>query len=76
MRFGAAGIQREEAKVKRSLKDAAKKGHKDVCLTLAKELVSSKKVTSRIYSATAQLKSVEHSLAQQAGSATSQWSQW
>ncbi|ELW48804.1 Charged multivesicular body protein 3 [Tupaia chinensis] len=31
-------IQREEEKVKRSVKDAAKKGQKDVCVVLAKEM--------------------------------------
>ncbi|XP_023575431.1 charged multivesicular body protein 3-like [Octodon degus] len=36
-------IQREEEKVKWSVKDAAKKGQKDVCVVLAKEMVRSKK---------------------------------
>ncbi|XP_023572429.1 charged multivesicular body protein 3-like isoform X2 [Octodon degus] len=36
-------IQREEEKVKRSVKDAAKKGQKDVCVVLAKEMVRSRK---------------------------------
>ncbi|ELW72449.1 Charged multivesicular body protein 3 [Tupaia chinensis] len=32
-------IQREEEKVKRSVKDAAEKGQKDVCVVLAKEMI-------------------------------------
>ncbi|KAF6320973.1 charged multivesicular body protein 3 [Rhinolophus ferrumequinum] len=39
-------IQREEEKVKRSVKDAAKKGQKDVCVVLAKEMIRSKKAKS------------------------------
>jgi len=53
--------------VKKSLKDAAKKGDRSVCVVLAKELVRSKKAVNKIYSAKAQLKSVEHSMSQQAG---------
>ncbi|CAG2176226.1 unnamed protein product, partial [Oppiella nova] len=36
-------IQREEEKVKMELKKAAKRGDKDVCLVLAKEMVNSRK---------------------------------
>ncbi|XP_023364189.1 charged multivesicular body protein 3-like isoform X2 [Otolemur garnettii] len=36
-------IQREEEKVKRSMKDAAKKGQKDVRVVLAKEIIRSRK---------------------------------
>jgi charged multivesicular body protein 3 len=36
-------IQREEEKVKLELKKAAKRGDKDVCLVLAKEIVNSRK---------------------------------
>ncbi|XP_029349672.1 charged multivesicular body protein 3 isoform X2 [Echeneis naucrates] len=39
-------IQREEEKVKRSIKDAAKKGQKDVCVVLAKEMIQSKRAKS------------------------------
>ncbi|KAF6102724.1 charged multivesicular body protein 3 [Phyllostomus discolor] len=39
-------IQREEEKVKRSVKDAAKKGQKDVCVVLAKEMIRSRKAKS------------------------------
>jgi len=60
-------IQREEEKVKRSLKDAAKKGDKDVCRILAKEVIRAKKSVSKIHSAKAQLKSVEYNMNQQLG---------
>uniref|UniRef100_A0A2K5PBH6 Charged multivesicular body protein 3 n=1 Tax=Cebus imitator TaxID=2715852 RepID=A0A2K5PBH6_CEBIM len=36
-------IQRKEEKVKRSVKDAAKKGQKDVCVVLTKEMIRSRK---------------------------------
>jgi len=53
------GIKREEAKVTRSLKEAAKKGDKDVCLILAKEVVNARKSISKIYTAKANLNSVQ-----------------
>jgi charged multivesicular body protein 3 len=59
------GIQREEEKVKRSLKEAAKKGDRDVCRILAKEVVRSHKAISKIHAAKAQLKSVEYNMNQQ-----------
>jgi len=58
-------IQREEDKVKKSLKDAAKKGDKDVLKVLAKEIVHSRKAISKIHAAKAQLKSVEYGMTQQ-----------
>ncbi|XP_023363958.1 charged multivesicular body protein 3-like isoform X1 [Otolemur garnettii] len=42
-------IQREEEKVKRSMKDAAKKGQKDVRVVLAKEIIRSRKAISKLY---------------------------
>lgn len=51
-------IQREEEKVKRSIKDAAKKGQKDVCIILAKEMIQSKKAISKLYTSKAQMSSV------------------
>lgn len=51
-------IEREELKVKRSLKEAAKQGHKDVCRTLAKEIVRSRKAKNRIHTSKAQINSV------------------
>ncbi|CAG0881133.1 unnamed protein product [Cyprideis torosa] len=53
------GIQREEEKVKRSLREAAKKGDKDVCLILAKELLRSRKAINRIHVAKANLNSIQ-----------------
>ncbi|XP_013869157.1 charged multivesicular body protein 3 isoform X1 [Austrofundulus limnaeus] len=51
-------IQREEEKVKRSIKDAAKKGQKDVCVILAKEMIQSKRAVSKLYASKAQMNSV------------------
>ncbi|XP_016361716.1 charged multivesicular body protein 3-like [Sinocyclocheilus anshuiensis] len=51
-------IQREEEKVKRSIKDAAKKGQKDVCIILAKEMIHSKKAINKLYASKAQMNSV------------------
>uniref|UniRef100_A0AAY5KAI6 Charged multivesicular body protein 3 n=2 Tax=Esox lucius TaxID=8010 RepID=A0AAY5KAI6_ESOLU len=51
-------IQREEEKVKRSIKDAAKKGHRDVCVVLAKEMIQSKRAISKLYASKAQMNSV------------------
>ncbi|XP_059469187.1 charged multivesicular body protein 3 [Neocloeon triangulifer] len=53
------GIEREEEKVKRSLKEAAKKGDKDVCLVLAKEVLRARKAISKIYSSKAHLNSIQ-----------------
>lgn len=53
------GIRREEAKVTKSLKDAAKKGDKDVCKILAKEIVHSRKTVSKLYAAKANINSIQ-----------------
>merc|ERR1711990_1212530 len=53
------GIRREEAKVTKSLKEAAKKGDKDVCLILAKEVVHSRKTMNKLYCAKANINSVQ-----------------
>ena len=66
-----AAIQREEEKATRSLKDAAKKGHKDVCTVLAKEIVRSRKAVNKIYASKAQLNSVEMSMKNQLGESIS-----
>lgn len=60
-------IQREEDKVKISLKDAAKRGDKDVCNILAKEVIRSRKAVNKIYASKAQLNSVEMSMKNQLG---------
>ena len=62
-----AAIQREEEKVKRTLKDAAKKGDKTTAAILAKEVVHSRKAISRIYASKAQINSVDMSVKNQAG---------
>lgn len=51
-------IQREEEKVKRSIKDAGKKGQRDVCIILAKELIHSRRAISKLYASKAQMNSV------------------
>ncbi|KAK3563324.1 hypothetical protein QTP86_021732 [Hemibagrus guttatus] len=60
-------IQREEEKVKRSIKDAAKKGQKDVCIILAKEMIQSKKAVNKLYASKAQMNSVLLSMKNQLG---------
>lgn len=52
-------IQREEEKVKRSLKQAAQKGDRDTCIILAKEIVNARKAINRIYTSKAHLNSVQ-----------------
>ncbi|CAL8300339.1 unnamed protein product [Boreogadus saida] len=51
-------IQREEEKVKRSIKDAGKKGQRDVCIILAKELIQSRRAVSKLYASKAQMNSI------------------
>lgn len=60
-------IKVEEDKVTRSIKDAAKKGQKDVCSILAKEIIRSRKAVNKIYASKAQLNSVEMSMKNQLG---------
>ncbi|GLH09641.1 Charged multivesicular body protein 3 [Gryllus bimaculatus] len=52
-------IQREEEKVKRSLKEAAKKGDKDVCTILAKEVIRARKAITKIHTSKAHLNSIQ-----------------
>uniref|UniRef100_A0A646QEP6 Charged multivesicular body protein 3 n=1 Tax=Hemiscolopendra marginata TaxID=943146 RepID=A0A646QEP6_9MYRI len=59
------GIQREEEKVKRSLKEAAKKGDREVCVILAKEVIRARKAISKIHSSKAQINSVVLSMKNQ-----------
>lgn len=62
------GIQREEEKVRRSIKDAAKRNDTATCKMLAKEVVRSRKVQTRLHTSKAQMNSVvmqmENQLAQ------------
>uniref|UniRef100_A0A1B6DRZ4 Uncharacterized protein n=1 Tax=Clastoptera arizonana TaxID=38151 RepID=A0A1B6DRZ4_9HEMI len=52
-------IQREEEKAKHSLKEAAKKGDKDVCTILAKEIIRSRKSVNKIHTSKAHLNSIQ-----------------
>jgi charged multivesicular body protein 3 len=61
------GIQREEEKVKRSLKEAAKKGDKDVCLVLAKEVMRARKAIRKIHTSKAHLNSIQMQMKNQLG---------
>uniref|UniRef100_A0A6B0V5S0 Putative vacuolar sorting protein vps24 n=1 Tax=Ixodes ricinus TaxID=34613 RepID=A0A6B0V5S0_IXORI len=60
-------IQRQEEGVKKSLKEAAKKNEKDVCLILAKEVIRARKAINRIHASKAQLNSVVMSMNHQLG---------
>lgn len=60
-------IKREEDKIKKSLKEAAKKNDKQVCTILAKEIIHSRKAINRIYASKAQLSSVQLQMSQQLG---------
>uniref|UniRef100_A0A0K0E2N3 Charged multivesicular body protein 3 n=1 Tax=Strongyloides stercoralis TaxID=6248 RepID=A0A0K0E2N3_STRER len=61
-------IEREEEKVKREIKEAAKKGDKDVCKVLAKGIVRSRKAVSRIYASKAQINGIIMSMSHQLSS--------
>ncbi|KAG2228301.1 hypothetical protein INT45_011093 [Circinella minor] len=60
-------IDAEEAKVKKSIKQVAKKGDTKICKMLAKELIRSQQHKDRLYTSKAQLNSIimqlEHQLA-------------
>ncbi|VDP40879.1 unnamed protein product [Heligmosomoides polygyrus] len=51
-------IQREEQKVTKEIKEAAKKGDRDVCVVLAKSLLQSRKAVAKIQVSKAQINSV------------------
>lgn len=53
-----AGINREEEKIKRSVKDAAKRGDTASCKTYAREIVRSRKAVARLHTSKAQMNSV------------------
>lgn len=57
--FFLTAIKLEEAKVQKSIKEAAKKGDRDVCTILAKEIIQSRRAVNKIYAAKAQLNSVD-----------------
>lgn len=52
-------IQREEDKVKKSLKEAAKTGDRDTCTILAKEVIRARGAVTKIYTSKAHLNSVQ-----------------
>ncbi|XP_051176372.1 charged multivesicular body protein 3 [Leptopilina boulardi] len=58
-------IQREEDKVKRSMKEAAKKGDRDVCKILAKEVIRARKTCGKLHTSKAHLNSVSMQLKNQ-----------
>ncbi|KAK6043235.1 hypothetical protein COOONC_19256 [Cooperia oncophora] len=51
-------IQREEQKVTKEIKEAAKKGDREVCVVLAKSLLQSRKAVAKIHMSKAQINSV------------------
>ena len=63
----AAEIQREEGKVKKSIKDAAKRGDTSTCKMLAKEVVRSRKAVNRMHTSKAQMNSVVMQMENQLG---------
>lgn len=65
--FLILAIQREEDKVKRSLKEAAKKGDKGVCTILAKEVIRARKAISKINTSKAHLNSIQLQMKNQLG---------
>jgi charged multivesicular body protein 3 len=59
-------IMREEDKIKRSIKEAAKKpNNKDVCIVYAKELIRSKRAIRKIYTSKAHLNSIQMHMKEQ-----------
>jgi charged multivesicular body protein 3 len=61
------GIEGQEIKVQKTLKDAAKKNDKVVCRMLAKEILRSRKAKNRMYTNKAHMSSMGMHLTQQAG---------
>ena len=53
-----AEIQREEEKVRKSIKNAAKRGDTGTAKMLAKEVVRSRKAVNRLHTSKAQMNSV------------------
>ncbi|KHN87288.1 Charged multivesicular body protein 3 [Toxocara canis] len=58
-------IEREELKVKKQIKESAKKGDRDVCVVLAKSIVNSRKAVSKLHASKAQINSVVMCIQQQ-----------
>lgn len=53
--------------MKRSMKEAAKKGDRDVCIILAKEIIHSRKAISKIYTSKAHINSISMQMKNQLG---------
>ncbi|KAG7493430.1 charged multivesicular body protein 3 isoform X2 [Solea senegalensis] len=51
-------VQREQERVTRSIKDAAKKGQKDACVILAKGVIQSKRAIQKLHASKAHMNSV------------------
>ena len=62
-----SAITREEDKIKKSIKEAAKRGDQTVTKMLAKELIQSRKVKNRLATSKAQMNSVVMQLQEQLG---------
>lgn len=60
-------IQREEDKVKKSIKDAAKRGDTQTCKMMAKEVVRSRKAVNRMHTSKAHMNSVVMQMENQLG---------
>ena len=63
----AAGIQREEQKTKKSIKDAAKRGDTASAKLLAKEICRARKAVTRLHTSKAQMNSVVMQMENQLG---------
>ncbi|CAL8105859.1 unnamed protein product [Orchesella dallaii] len=59
------GIIRAEAKIKSSIKEAAKKGDQDLCRIYGKELVGSRRAVGKIYVAKAHLNTIRLNMQEQ-----------
>jgi len=58
-------IEREEGKVKQEIKQAAKKGDRDVCIVLAKSIVQSRKSITKLHTTCTQINSIVMSMQHQ-----------
>uniref|UniRef100_A0A453JC07 Uncharacterized protein n=1 Tax=Aegilops tauschii subsp. strangulata TaxID=200361 RepID=A0A453JC07_AEGTS len=64
---GGADVQKEEKKVEKAIRDAAKRGDMGSAKALAKELVQSRKAVNRLYENKAQLNSISMHLGEIVG---------
>lgn len=61
------GIQREEDKITKSLKEAAKKGNREVSIIYAKEIIRSRQAVRKLYTSKAHLNSIQMHMKEQLG---------